>query len=59
MPKVVTKTGLSPAWVLAHWTLILFTGGLWFPVYAFHRREANRRAVTYLPPVLTPGQHRQ
>lgn len=42
----VTMTGLGGGWAFFHWTMIICTCGLWYPVYAAHKHHAGRKSVT-------------
>ena len=44
--KVVSKTGMSVAELSVHWTLIVFTCGMWYPVYRARKHAADRTTIT-------------
>ena len=48
MPTI--KTRRKTGWIALafHWTMIVCTLGLWYPIYASRRR--SRVTVTHLPP---------
>lgn len=52
MPTI--KTRRKTGWVALafHWTMIIITCGLWYPIYASRRR--SRVTVTHIPPGYAP-----
>lgn len=47
MAKIKSRQRMGYISLAIHWTLILCTCGLWYPIYASRRRA--RSAVTYMP----------
>lgn len=47
MPKIKSRQRMGYISLTIHWTLILCTCGLWYPIYASRRRA--RSTVTYVP----------
>jgi len=49
MTKVKSRTGISGAEGLVHGLLIMFTCGLWYPVYRARKHALDRTTTTCLP----------
>lgn len=47
MPKIKSRQRMGWISLAFHWTMILCTMGLWYPIYASRRRA--RSTVTYMP----------
>jgi hypothetical protein len=47
MPKIKSRQRMGYISLAFHWTMILCTLGLWYPIYASRRRA--RSTVTYVP----------
>lgn len=47
MPKIKSRQRMGYFALAFHWTAIICTCGLWYPVYASRRRA--RSTVTYMP----------
>jgi hypothetical protein len=48
MPTITTRRKTGWIALTFHWTMIICTLGLWYPIYASRRR--SRVTVTHLPP---------
>ena len=46
--KITSKSGMSVAETLAHWTAVLCTCGLWYPVYRARKHAADRTTTTII-----------
>lgn len=57
MPKIKSRQRMGYIALAFHWTMILCTMGLWYPVYASRRRA--RSTVTYVPAAYAPPQQPQ
>jgi hypothetical protein len=44
--KIVSKRGMSVAEGTVHWVMIIFTCGLWYPVYRARKHQAGRTTTT-------------
>jgi hypothetical protein len=50
MAQKVIKSGMSTGWGVFHGVMILFTCGMWYPVYRAHKHSADRTTtVTDVP----------
>jgi hypothetical protein len=46
--KITSKRGMSAAEGMMHGLMIMFTCGLWYPVYRARKHAADRTTTTYL-----------
>ena len=44
--KVTSKSGMSVTEGSFHWVMIVFTCGLWYPVYRLRKHAADRTTTT-------------
>lgn len=49
MAKIKSKHGMSVAEGSVHAFLIVFTFGLWYPVYRARKHSVDRTTTTYVP----------
>lgn len=57
MTKILTRQKMGAGAIAFHWTMMVFTCGIWVPVYLSARRKLS--SVTYINDPAPAGQQQQ